>query len=571
MRAWVVDALWLVLCGSLSALWCISSGRELGATIDEPFYLEKGVAAWRTGSNGELLQLGTMPLPARATSAPVWVWERWRDRPVDWHQELPQALALGRPVTLLFWWLLLVYGLLFARRIGGIWAGRIAVAFLACEPCLLANAGLATTDIALAACLLVFVYHYQVGRERGWLLRVGLPGVLFGIALLAKVSTLVFGLLIVIVLEALRAAERSAGESPWGTRMRAIGRALWTRDFRNETCQIVGIGIILGLLACGSDWQPDEKFSKVAHGLPEGHLASGMVWLSDHLRVFPNALTAIVFQFRHNIKGHGAYLLGTTSPRALWYFFPVVLTMKLTESILLLPGVLALVSFRSLANRLMAIAGVLLLFSFTYHVQIGTRLVLPLVVFFILGLSVAVVDAWKAATGQWRRPFLVTACAIVLWSAIAVARVWPNGIQYVNEFWGGTRTGYLCLGGSDYDWGQGVPQLARWANGRKLVLVYYGTDALAESPQFETLNWDTTRDRPVTVEEITAVLHGRDLAVSISLLYGPPVWSEEEQELLRVLRTCPPVARTDCFFIYRFPVTQLDRPGVGKKVQRTSQ
>ena len=47
-------------------------------------------------------------------------------------------------------------------------ASLVAVAFVACEPSLLANAGLATTDIAVTACLVALVYHFQVNRERGW-------------------------------------------------------------------------------------------------------------------------------------------------------------------------------------------------------------------------------------------------------------------------------------------------------------------------------------------------------------------------------------------------------------------
>src|SRR5207249_2462166 len=110
-------------------------------------------------------------------------------------------LPWARAGNLVFWWLLLIYGFLIARDLAGNWAGRLAVAALACEPNLLAHAGLATTDISISACLLAFAIHFRRGRDQSNAKRLLIPGLCFGLALLAKASALVFGPILMIAIE----------------------------------------------------------------------------------------------------------------------------------------------------------------------------------------------------------------------------------------------------------------------------------------------------------------------------------------------------------------------------------
>src|SRR5262249_45344497 len=159
----------------------------------EPIYIQRGLEVWRTGSHEGLLRLGTMPLPIDIDTLPLYVWERWHGVRLDPVGNLDQLLPWARRATLLFWWLLLIYARLAVQHLAGRWGGRLAVAFLACEPTLLAHAGLATTDIAVTACLVALVYHYRTGREARWVRRVAVPAFWFAAAILAKASGLVFG------------------------------------------------------------------------------------------------------------------------------------------------------------------------------------------------------------------------------------------------------------------------------------------------------------------------------------------------------------------------------------------
>ncbi len=557
MMTRLVDGLWVLVFGALASLWCLTAGERLGPTFDEPFYLQGGLHFWRTGSLGPLLDKGTMPLPVVVCTAPVRAWEWWRRTPYDLAdpEQFDEALRLARPATLLFWWLLLLHGWLAGARIAGPWGGRLAVALLACEPTLLAHGALATTDVALAGCLLAFAVHFQSGRQGGWWRRVGLSAVLYAVALLAKASALVFGVLIVVVLEMGRLWQQQPAEAGGWRRLRVCLAGLWAPAFRWEVFQIVGLGLVLTFLACGSDLQPRQSLVAWAHTLPEGALGSVMVWLAEHLRIFSNAGVAIVRQIRHNMQGHGVYLLGETSPRALWYFFPVALTVKLVVPVLVLPVALVLLSPRSLRNWALGLAGVLLLFSLNCRVQIGIRLVMPLIVFGLVGLGAALADALgRLDLARWRRVTVGTLAAAGLgWAAISVAGAWPNGLCYVNELYGGTSQGYRCVSGSDYDWGQGVRELQRWqqSNQRSVALLYYGTDPVAGPPRFRPLTVDRL---PAPGDEpIRAALGGDDLAVSVCLLYGPSLCNERLDALLAYLRTREPVHQTTCFFVYRFP------------------
>ncbi|MEW9365994.1 hypothetical protein, partial [Klebsiella pneumoniae] len=66
-----------------------------------------------------------------------------------------------------------------------------------------------------------------------------------------------------------------------------------------------------------------------------------------------------------------------------------------------------------------------------------------------------------------------------LWSAI---EIWPNHLCYVNEAWGGSASGYQFVSDGNYDWGQGLKELARWQKEREVPVIdlwYFGKDPAA--------------------------------------------------------------------------------------------
>jgi hypothetical protein len=260
------DWLWLFVVGTASSAWCITAAQQLGATYDEPTYLEHGLHFWRTGSHRQLMRLGTMPLPVDVQTLPLAIAERFRGQPWDWDRDCERILPWMRHGNLVFWWLLLAGGMTLGRDLAGSWGGRWAVTVLALEPNLLAHAALATTDIAITATLVCFVIAYRRGRGGDWKARIGWPGFWMGLALLSKASALAFAPL------AMAAVEISHWfgnpDNDWRTQI---------KNWWHDGIRIGLIGTAIMFLGCGCDFQAQGTFVEWAKSLPEGSGRTTMV------------------------------------------------------------------------------------------------------------------------------------------------------------------------------------------------------------------------------------------------------------------------------------------------------
>jgi hypothetical protein len=557
MRARWADLLWLFLFGLASSAWCLTAAARLGATFDEPLYVKAGLTSWRTGSNKLLMRAGTMPLPIDVQTLPVYLWERHRGQPFDPILDLHTVLPVCRAANLVFWWLLLVYTMRLGRTFGGSWGGRLAVVLVACDPNLLGHAALATTDIALVACMLVLVYHFHHGYrpDAGWKRRVLVPGVLYGVALSAKASALAFGPQAMLVLGLWNLARAGVLTPPEGSSIRGKLVHWWhaTYQFRKD---IVGIGLIgfVALFAyCGCDWGTEPTFIKWANGLPEGNLKRAMTPVSHELKIFTNAGEALWHQIRHNMRGHGTYLLGEWHHRATPVYFPLALTMKIP-----LPAiVLLLAALVAHPRRLLTpIAGVaLLLFAFTPNcrVQIGIRFVFTLMVLAYVTAAAAIARGWaEESTGSRAVPRWLVAALLATLAGTA-AWVWPHGLSYFNQAWGGVPSGTRLLHDSNYDWGQGLPELRAWNdahNGSEPLSVwYFGSDPDLFRPPLVGVNlsWIPVQSG----DDVRAHCQTKYLAVAVAVLSNNPAPTPPHKVRLEWIRGQTPVARTTHFFIYR--------------------
>ncbi|MFQ3593284.1 MAG: hypothetical protein SNJ82_08870 [Gemmataceae bacterium] len=531
-----VNLVWLVLVAGLSSWACVASTQELGVTFDEPTYIERGLQRWREGTLSPLIRLGTMPLPVDVQTAPLYWWERLNGPSFDPRADLERLLPAARAMNLLFWWLLLSYAFLFAQHLAGSWAGRLTVLLLACEPSLLAHAALATTDLSVTATLVALAYHYWTGREASWGRRVGLPALWFGLAALCKASGPVFGVLLLLALEGYWRVTRPASTTS-------------QPSFLRDVVQIVGLGTLLLFAYCRSDWQPQADALRWAEKLPEGRSRDLAVAAISALRVFPNAADGFFRQVGHNARGHGAYLLGVTSPSALWWYFPVLLSIKLSLPVLMLLLGLAVTAPRSLLNPALVCVGVLFAFSVFCRVQIGVRFMFPLICLLLIGLSVAVVR-WAQPPSLGRPPRLAAvglglSCAS--WAVLVALSAWPNGLSFVNEFYARSQPAYRWVSESNFDWGHGVPLLKKWATahaGEKLPVWYYGADPALGSEPFELV-----RLHEGDIDANLQRLRGRYLAVSATLVYGPPL-SPLVVETRKRLHSREPIVCIGTFLIY---------------------
>lgn len=554
-RAVIFDGLWLVLLVAATSFWCVRIAGSLSATFDEPTYLQCGLEHWRTGSYKSLMRLGTMPLPVDVQTLPLYLWEREHGTQIDVYRDMNWILAWARAANLVFWALLLVYVFRIARSIAGPWAGRIASALVAAEPVLLGHASLATTDIAVTAMLMAFVHEFQSGREqRGWR-RFVLPGLIYGLAILAKASALVFAPICMVAIELWRMwkSEGYAGVAgaDFKTRIGCFIGGFWA--FRRDFLKIVGIGLLVMFLYVRSDWTTEPTFITWAEGLKPGVAHDTMLWLSGHLRIFTNAGEGLVQQIKHNLRADPTFILGTVHPRAVWYYFPVALAIKCSIPFLLLPVVIAIFRRRALLSWPVMAALALLAYSLTCRVQIGIRFMFPLLALASAGYGAAVVQAMHEMRGRWKKAALGTITAAgICYTAVCSLMAGQDAICYTNEFWGGTRNGYLYLADSNYDWGQGLKELLRWREAHGVATVdvwYFGTDARVMVPPLRWL--------PAGIGDFAdghpwdEIFGGKCVAVSTTLVDGLYL-TPAAQSAMAWLKQRQPVDRTTTFLIYDF-------------------
>lgn len=557
------DWCWLLFWGIVSSIWCAGAARELGPTFDEPFYMQAGMERWRTGSYHGLLRAGTMPLPIDVETLPVYLYERWMGVEFDTNADLHVFLPYARLGMLAFWWLLLIYARLIARSLAGPWAGRLAVALIAVEPSFLGNACLATTDMAITACMLPAAYHFARNRTESWGWRIGLPALWFGIALAAKASALVFVPVCWLVIECRRLQERGelfgAVTGGWA-RLRHAWTAL--RPFRRDAWRTGWLALAVVFVYCGCDWRSEPSFVRWAEGLEDGVFKSMMVWMAENLRLFPNAGSALVRQIRHNVQGHTVYLVGLDHHRWLWFYFPLLVLIKLSLPLLGLTFGLAATRPRLLANWAFLCFLTLMILSLGFRVQIGIRMILPCIALGICGLSAALVQVCRDPGIAWGRPvFGMGVLAGLLWTATGSVLVWPHGLCYANPLWGGPRDAYVHVSDANFDWGQGLPDLVRWQQrhqAQPLAVWYFGTDPQLEKVPMRRLMLHL--EKMNGPDDFRRLVRGSYVAVATTNLYGG--YSPYADIPLQVLRPMRPVARTQTFLIYDFTSPEDSLAGV---------
>jgi hypothetical protein len=305
------------------------------------------------------------------------------------------------------------------RRYFGPTAAVIATALFTWIPPVLAHAGLATTDMALAACLGLAFYTLLRWAEEPGPVRAAVAGLSCGLAGLSKYTAL--GFLPMAVLFALLAY--LAAERPARARLIELAKA-----------RASGAAII-AITACLTIWA--AYFFSWSHGPA------------------PEYFQGISIALQHNHNGHPAWLLGQQRDTGWWYYFLVALAVKTPVGVLLLffAGIRLCWKNRAQSRWLVPLAFALgiLLPAMQGNVNIGVRHILPIYIAICMVAALAVENLL-------RRP--VIPVVLLLWIAASGAIHHPDYIPYFNE-------SILLLGppdtvlvDSDYDWGQDTKRLA---------------------------------------------------------------------------------------------------------------
>ena len=423
-----------VCCIAIGCLRIAATWSELGLTFDEPQhfacgleYLAKHVYRYET-QHPPLARAMTAALPFLGGTRPSGNPDRESEGVgLLIHSSNPDRfLTLMRAGILPFFLLACLVVFFWTRHTFGSPAAALAPLLFTLVPPVLAHAGLATTDMGLAACLGAAFFALILWTESpGWKRSI-LLGLASAAAVLCKFTALgylpaaaVFGLL------------------AWGL-IAKPGSAQLARLARERAPGFL-LAAATGALTI---W--------AAYYFSFGPMPGGGASLPA-----PEFFDGIRSALRHNSEGHPSYLLGRNGTSGWWYYFSVALAVKTPIAFLILValGVWVCVKRRAQASVLLPLAFVLgiLLPAMAGNVNIGVRHILPV----YMGLSII------AAAGLIRIAQTTArgALALVLWIAVSGALSHPDYLAYFNEFAG--REPERVLVDSDLDWGQSTKQLAR--------------------------------------------------------------------------------------------------------------
>jgi hypothetical protein len=415
---------------ALASIRIVATYRVFSFTIDEPGhfacgleYLSKHVYRYET-QHPPLARAAIALLPYLAGVRPLGEENRnLEGRDVILQSRHPnRTLTLMRLGILPFFWLACAVVFVWSRS-------YLAVALFTLTPPVLAHAGLACTDMAVAACLgAAFLALVRWAGSPNWT-RGGLLGVAAALAALSKFTALLYlpsaaALALLLYL----AAERPS--------LREIAALIRERAATFGFAVLVGAAVIWAGYWFSSGTVPDWNIKLPAPEFFDGVLAAQS----------------------HNREGHPGYLLGQFSFNGWWYYFPVVLAVKTPVAFLVLLAIGTYTYCRrfSVAACLpLAFSLGILLPAMASRVDIGVRLILPVYIGFSIVAAVGVDRLLTRAS----RKLQAAAIMLLLWLAISGAVSHPDYLSYFNEFAG--RNPARILVDSDLDWGQDTKRLGR--------------------------------------------------------------------------------------------------------------
>lgn len=475
---WVVAAVVGMLLAYEAQVLHAIHGQSL--TWDEGDHIFAGYEAWKThdyGLNPEhppmVKMVATLPLLALPLKVPALQGRyfkteaymdgrellfrngardggRYEARTLVWRVRLAAAI-FGFTATLL----------VFAAgaEMFGLEAGLIALLLFCFEPNLLAHGAYVTTDMAASCTIFGTVYAFWRWVQRPGAARLAVAGVAGGLALAAKHSTVLL-LPMLLLLAAAVLVERRRSRPSAGA---SVQRHTWPVD----AARLAGALMLIVAMALAVLWafygfryttRPAGLAmapTLAAYVLPLApHEAKGIL-LAARLHLLPESYLYGLADVRAMANGMQSYFFGRTYEHGVWFYFPVLFTIKSTLGLL---GLLLLTGFAAARGWLQGRMALLfltippalyLLVAMTSHLNIGARHILPLWVFCCVLAGAGAAALLRRGSGwAWAVAFCLVAHA---GSTLHAA---PNYIAYANEAWGGPSHTYRYLSDSNTDWAQ---------------------------------------------------------------------------------------------------------------------
>ncbi len=587
---WIIGLLAPVLLLVLYAGLALSAVSQKCNTSDEIAHLTPGYIYWTQNNyrfnpeNGNLPQRwAALPLLAGTYRLPPTTDPAWKRSEVYHYgkkflfeekgNDAASMLFAGRAMMVLMGVAsgLVVY--LWSRRLFGPWGGLVSLGLFCLCPTMLAHGPLITSDMTAAL-------FFLLALAALWRLmhQVDLPGILLCGLAVGGLCIAKYSAPLIVPMALLLLLVRLLRNQPLPVK---LGRA-WSESRRWVQAIILG-GALVGqaVLAIAIIWAAYgfrySGSSESAFVSGQEHFLDSWDYLLDSNRLPIQAIAlarehhwlpeAYLYGMAHVLRHaeyRSAYLAGDFSITGFRMFFPYAVLVKTPLVVFALIGLAAIAAWRRwhqvadtqpdrvyvwpVLEGLYATAPlwVLLLVywpaAILSTINIGHRHVLVTYpVMFILCGAVG----WLLQERRKLVNGLVAAGFVLL--LVQTVSSWPHYLAYFNEIVGGPSQGYLHLVDSSLDWGQDLPELARWISehrtdlNRRPYLAYFGNGDLKYwHVKAQPLLADLLDDGPPSPELFERLQPGY-YAISATYLASvylpdPGPWSTDYEERYQLLK-----------------------------------
>ena len=340
------------------------------------------------------------------------------------------------------------------------------------NPTSIATAQYISPDAVAASFGVAAGYQYWKWLHEVTAARAVITGLLFGLALSAKSTVLVF----VPLWVALGAAQLA---STHGAQSRSKVLSAAGRFALLLSSSLLVLNVAYGFEDTGAALEDlpltSDAMTRSGEGGARVNRFAGTTVGRIPLPVPGNFIRGIDVQNRDFERGYPSYLCGEWRQGGWWYYYLYALLIKtpVPFQLVLLVAVVRVLAGRAgssfvqpASHALLVLVVVSFFTGFSHH----SRYALP-------SLPFACVFAASGWAYLWQRSKLAAA-GLIVWTGLACLLAYPHYICYYNEYVGGSKNGYRHMIDSNTDWGQDLIRLRDWQSRHPeaacIGLAYYG-------------------------------------------------------------------------------------------------
>jgi predicted membrane-bound mannosyltransferase len=364
-------------------------------------------------------------------------------------------------------------------------AGLIALILFCFEPNLLAHGAYVTTDMSAACTIFATIYAFWRWLQRPTPARLIVTGLVAGIALAAKHSTILLAPMLFLIAAGALYIQRRQSQSSAAPNSTTARPRITIAHMLGACVAITVIAAVVLWAFYGFRYSARPAGLALSPTLAEyvqplaAHEAKGIL-LFARLHLLPESWLYGLADVRRVANGYPSFLLGRVYPHGTWFYFPVLFFIKSTLAMLVL---LALTLF-AMARRwlrftfelyCMLVPPILyFVVSMTSHLNIGARHILPVFLFccVIAGVGAAALMSGPLSA-KARERWTLAVIALVIFHVASALHASPNYLTYSNEAWGGPSKTYLYLSDSNADWAQQLIAVSDFLHKNNITDCYF--------------------------------------------------------------------------------------------------